>query len=140
MYSTAKGAKKNVHVIHLHSSSGQGNAWCTNRIQIHFNNRTFYLRLYLLTSYLVPLRLAVMPCFFLRFFLGAGSGFFSSDSTLRFSSGAAGRALCNREDCVAPGLRAYCVKDVKVTSERFNSLVLQRFDYFFFNPVSAKFQ
>lgn len=77
-----------------------------------------------------------MPCFFLRFFLGAGSGFFSSDSTLRFSSGAAGRALCNREDCVAPGLRAYCVKDVKVTSERFNSLVLQRFDYFFFLILS----
>lgn len=85
---------------------------------------------YLLTSYLVPLRLAVIPCFFLRFFFGAGTAFFSSVSVFRFSSGAGCRALCNREDCVAPGRRAYCVKDVKVTSERLRSVRLfynQRF-------------
>lgn len=72
----------------------------------------------------------MIPCFFLRFFFGAGTAFFSSVSVFRFSSGAGCRALCNREDCVAPGRRAYCVKDVKVTSERWRSVRLfynQRF-------------
>lgn len=86
-------------------------------ISAPYTDRKGPLDQYLLTSYLVPLRLAVIPCFFLRFFFGAGTAFFSSTSVFCFSSGAGCRALCNREDCVAPGRRAYCVKDVKVTSE-----------------------
>lgn len=102
-------------------------------ISAPYTDRKGPLDKYLLTSYLVQLRLAVIPCFFLRFFFGAGTAFFSSTSVLCFSSEAGCRALCNREDCVAPGCRAYCVKDVKVTSERSKSVRL--FDNQLFFPL-----
>lgn len=109
-------------LTHIMTSPDTCNIWGGIGISAPYTDRKGHK--YLLTSYLVPLRLAVIPCFFLRFFFGAGTAFFSSTSVLCFSSEAGCRALCNREDCVAPGCRAYCVKDVKVTSERSKSVRL----------------